>query len=109
MDFLAYVAKTACEHQFDLTVNILHTLFDDEFTAVCLLVNKSQFLKEHCQFILGEQSDGGEHGDVCHRADDIVLCQIEVHVAVTTDGELLYLGSHIDILCPKLFSHNSSV
>ena len=41
-----------------------------------------------------------------HWAQYVVFGQIEVHLAVSTHGEALNLGIHLEILFPEFVCHN---
>ena len=104
MYFLAHVAQFARQHQLHLRVNILHPVLNHKLTLLRLVINRAQFLQKHVEFLRREKSDGLEHGDVCHTAQHIILGKIEVHLAVSADGELLYLIGHADLLGPYIFN-----
>ena len=103
---LTHVAEALRKHQLHLRVNVFHTLFYDEIAVLCHAIDAAQLAEQLVQLVALEQTDGLEHGDVCHGAKHIVLGKIEVELAVTTHGEALYLFVHFKILFPEFLCHN---
>ena len=66
VDFLAYVAKLACEQHFHLRMHVLHTLLNHKLALFSLAVDGFQLLEEELQLVGREQVDGLQHGDVRH-------------------------------------------
>ena len=109
VDFLAHVTQTACQHQLHLRVNIFDIVLDDELTTLAHLVDIAQFGQQLFQLVALQQSDTLQHGDMGHRAQHVVLCQVEVHLAVAPYGEALYLLINLKVFSPKFVSHSSSL
>ena len=87
MNLFTHVAQFLGEHQFYLGMNILHAVINDELALVSDGVDILQFCEELCQFILLQESDAFEHGDVRHTSQYIVLGEIEVELTVAAYGE----------------------
>ncbi len=109
VDLLAEVAELAGEEEFDLRVDILHIGFDNELTFLALAVDAAQGVEELRQFIVAEESDALEHGDVGHGAQHVVFGEVEVHLAVAANGEALYLFVDFKVLFPEFIRHNDDV
>ena len=101
MDLLAHIAQFTGEQHLNLRVDVLDIILDDEFATLCQLVDVLQLRQQLHQFVFLQQSDTLQHGDMCHRAQHVVLGQIKVHLTVTTDGETLYLLIDLKVLFPK--------
>ena len=102
MDFLAYVAQLARQHQFHLRMYVLYALLNHKLAFLNLSVNVPEFSQKLSQLIGLQQPDAFQHGDVSHRAQHISLCQVEVHLAVTPDSKPLYLILNLKSFIPKL-------
>ena len=94
MNLLADVAKFAGQQHLYLRVYIFHTLLNHELALLGLFVDGSQLLQEHLQLIGCQQVNRLQHRDVRHRAQHVVLGQIEIHLTVSAHRELLYLLRH---------------
>ena len=105
VNLLAHVAQLARQHQLDLRVDILHAVFYHELATLAYSVDVLQFCQKQGQLVLADQPDTFEHGDMSHRAQHIVWSQIEIHLTVSTYGEPLYLGIHLEILFPEFICH----
>ena len=101
MNLLAHVAQLTGEHQLHLRVHILDAVFNHELAFLRQLIDILQFLQQHGQFVLTQQANRFEHGDVSHGAQHVVWCQIEVHLAVATHGEAFYLSIDLVVLFPE--------
>ena len=66
VDFLADVAKAACEHQFHLRVDIFHSILNHKPPSNCVGIDVAQCRKQRVEFILGKKPYRLEHRDVCH-------------------------------------------
>ena len=104
---LAHVAQFAGEHQFHLRVNVLDAFLYHELAPLALFINAFQLGQQHGQLVLADEPDTLEHGDVGHRAQHVVWCQIEVHLAVASHSEPLYLGVNLKVFFPQF--HNIKV
>ena len=87
-------------------MHVLDAILNLELTTFANLIDVLQLGQQQGQFVLANESDGFQHGDMGHRAQHVVLGQIEVHLAVTTNGEALNLGIHLEVFFPKLVCHN---
>ena len=105
MDFLPHVAQFTGEQQFHLRVHVFHTLFDGEAPGFDVGMDAAQFLQQHRQFVLAEQSDGFQHGDVRHRTQYVVPRQIQIKFTVAADRELFYFLIDFRIFFPKFACH----
>ena len=105
MDFLTHIAQLTCQHQLDLRVYILHPILDDELATLSDGIDILQFCQQQGQLVLADESDTFQHGDMGHRAQHVVLGQIEVHLTVSTHGEALNLSIHLKVLFPKFVCH----
>ena len=91
MNLLTHIAKSTSEHQLHLRVNILYVVLYHELALLAQVVYLAQLLQEQRQFVVAYQSYTVQHRDVSHRAHHVILSQIEVHLAVLTHSETLYL------------------
>ena len=94
MNLLADVAEFAGQQHLHLRVDVLHSFLNHKFAPLRLLIDGLQFPQEHLQFVCRQQVNRLQHRDVCHRPQYIIFSQIEVHLAVSAHGELLYLLRH---------------
>ena len=100
MDFLPHVAEAAGEHQLYLGMDIFYAVFDDEIPFLGLPVDVLEFAQQLRQFVVGNEADAVEHGDVCHGTHDIVGRKIEVKLTVVAHGKTVYLIGHLYRLFP---------
>ena len=98
---LAHVAELAGEHQLHLRVYVFHAVFDDKPALVGHVVDVLEFGGKRHELVVGEQTYRLQHGDVGHRAQHVVLGEIEVELAVAAHGEALYLLVYFKILFPE--------
>ena len=104
MDLLADVAQTAREDKFHLTMDVLDAFFDDETAFEGIAIDLLHLTKQDVKFIAGEQADAFEHGDMRHRTKHVVGGEIEVHLAVATDGIAFDALIDLDGFFPKFHS-----
>ena len=102
MDFLAYVAQFASQHQFHLRMDILYPFLNNKFSFFNLCMNITELSQKLFQLVGLQQPDAFQHGNVSHRAQHISLCQVKVHLAVTSDSKPLYLILNLKSFIPKL-------
>ena len=98
---LAHVAKLAGKQHLHLRVYVLHAVLDGKLAPFAQFVDALQLAQQHWQLVLADESYAFEHGDVGHRAQHVVLGEIEVHLAVTSYGEPLNLLVHLKVLLPE--------
>ena len=85
-------------------MHVLYAVLYLEVALKRLAVDLFQFGKECRQFILFQQADALQHGDVRHGAKHVVLSQIQVQFAVAAYGILFYLGIYLKAFVPE-FCH----
>jgi len=105
MNFLSYITQFTGQHQFHLGVNILYPLFYHKFTALSSCVDILQLRKQQGQFFFCQQTDTFQHRDMCHGTQHIMLCQIKIHLTVTSHRKTLYILIYLNGLFPKFLSH----
>ena len=88
---LAHIAQGAGQQQLHLRVNVLDVVLNDKLSTLAEGVDIAQLLQQLGQLVIGDEAYAVEHCDVGHAAQHVVFCQIEVHFAVTPNGETLYL------------------
>ena len=66
---------------------VFNAVFDDELSVLCGVVDVAQFVEQWLEFVVGNEVDAVEHGDVCHGAEHVVGCEVEVELAVVAYGE----------------------
>ena len=88
---LAHIAKGTRQQQLYLRVNVLDVVLNDKLPTLTQGVNLAQLLQQLRQLVIADEAYAVEHRDVGHAAQHVIFCQIEVHLAVTTYGEALYL------------------
>ena len=103
---LAHVAQLACEEHLHLRVDILYIIFDNKLSPLACLVDILQFGKQLGEFVFLKQTDGFEHGAMCHGAKYIIFGKIHIHLAVATHSESLNLLVYLKIFFPKFHSNS---
>ena len=109
MDFLTQVAKLTREHQLHLRVHILHAVLDDKLALLARAVDVFQFCEQFRQLVFLQQSDALEHGDMCHRAEHVILGKVHIHLAVASHCEPLYFFIDFKSFLPQFIGHNTNV
>ena len=109
MDLLADIAQAAREDEFHLAMDVLNAFFDDETAFEGIAVNLLHLTKQDVEFIAGEQADAFEHSDVRHGAKHVVGGEIEVHLAVATDGIAFDVLIDLDGFFPKFHSKDKLI
>ena len=66
---------------------VFNAVFDDELPVLCGVVDVAQFVEQGLELVVGNEVDAVEHGDVCHGAEHVVGCEVEVEFAVVAYGE----------------------
>ena len=99
---LAFVPELAGEHQLDLRVHVLDAVLNHEAAFARLLEQGFELGQQRIQVLLREESAGVEHGNVGHRPDNVIFSEIQVHLAVVSDGEAVNLRIHLEALVPEL-------
>ena len=64
-----------------------------------------QLRKQQGQFFFCQQTDTFQHRDMCHGTQHIMLCQIKIHLTVTSHRKTLYILIYLNGLLPKFLSH----
>ena len=106
VNLLSHVAEAARQQHLHLRVDVLDVVLDGELAALAQLVDVLQLGEQHGQLVFAYQSDALKHRDVGHRAQYVVLRQIEVHLAVAAHGEPVNLLVYLKVLFPELHSSN---
>ena len=106
MDLLAHIAQLTRQHQLHLRMDVLYPILYHELSAFANLIDILQFSQQQRQFVLANEADTFQHGDMSHRAQHVVLGQIKVHLAVSANGEAFNLGIHLKVLLPKFVCHS---
>ena len=101
MDLLAKVAQCAGQAYLYLGMDVFRDILKHKFTPVYLTQDVVEFFLEQLLFILRQQPDIGQHGDVCLAAKDIVFCQPHIHFAVAPNGEIFNGLRRLDSFVPK--------
>ncbi len=109
VDFLAHGAEPARKHEFDLRVHVFDAVFYDEASLKGFGVDAAQFAQEHGQFVVGNEADAVEHGDVGHGAEYVVGGEQEVELAVVAYCEAIYLVGHAHGLLPEFGAAEAAV
>ena len=104
MDLLADVAQAARKDEFHLAMDVLDAFLDDETAFEGIAIDQLHLTKQDVKFIAGEQADTFEHGDMRHGAKHVVGGEIEVHLAVATDGIAFDILIDLDGFFPKFHS-----
>ena len=107
--FLSYIAQASGQHQFHLRVHVFHPVFNGKLAAFGQGVEVFQLGQQLGQFVGSEQPDAFQHGDVCHRAQDVILRQVEVHFAVAPYRKAFYVFVYLDGFLPKFLSHGFGI
>ena len=103
------VTQAACQHQFHLRVDVFHALFNYKPATVGNGIDIFQFGKQDRQFLFGKQPDAFQHGDVSHRAEHVVLGEIEIHLTVFAYRKGIHFLVYLNILFPKFLSHQKNI
>ena len=101
VNLLAYIAQPTCQHQFHLRMYILDAFLYDKLAAFRQFIDAPQLMQQQVQLFGSQQTDAFEHGDVCHRTDDVILCQIKVQLPIAPHGEAFDLLVHFEIFLPE--------
>ena len=101
VNLLAHIPQFGGEEHLYLRVNVLHPIFYNKLATLAHGIDILQFGKQLLQFVGLKQSDALKHRDMCHGTKHIILGQIEVHLAVATNGEALNLFVYLKILFPE--------
>ena len=102
MHLLALVPELAGEHQLDLGVHVLDAVLYHELPFAGLPQQGLEFREQFIQVLLRQETPGVQHGYVRHRPDNVIFSEIQVHLAVVSDGEAVNLRIHLEALVPEL-------
>ncbi len=101
MYLLAHIAQAAGEEEFHLRMHVLHVILYNKCTFLGFAVDALQLGQQRRQFVLPQQPHRGQHGDVSHGAEHIVLGEMQVHLAVKPHGEPLDALIDLRVFFPK--------
>ena len=101
VNLLSHITEFAGEHQFNLRVNILDIVLDNEVATLAHGIDVTQFGKKSGKLLFSQQVYRLQHSDMSHTAQHIVLGKIEVHIAVASHGEPLYFLVYLKVLFPE--------
>ena len=102
MYLLALVPELAGEHELDLGVYVLDAVLYHELPFAGLPQQGLELGQQRIQVLLREESAGVEHSNVGHGPDNVIFSEIQVHLAVVSDGEAVNLRIHLEALVPEL-------